>query len=665
MANTKGIRAGRAFVELGVSDKLTAGLRRAQKRLSAFGSGLRSIGTRITGFGAALAAPLAGSLKVFAAAGDQLDKMSKRTGVSVEALSELGFAAEQSGTNLETFEKGVRTMQRTVGDAEQGLSTAVDAFDALGLSVDQLQGLSPEQQFTLIADRLSQITDPTLRASAAMDVFGRAGTQLIPLLENGAKGMAELRDQAKSLGLTISTQSAADAAKLTDTLNILWRVVKNNAFAIGSALAPAIIEASNRITSIVVRTSNWIKQNQDLIATAFKVAAGVVFAGVALAAFGAAVSAVASVVGGLATVVSGIGAAFGIIGSAVLAILSPVGLAVSAIIALGATILTATDIGAEALQWLGDRFRSLKSTVFKVIGGITDALKAGDIELAAKILWLSLKLAWQKGVTALNTVWIEGQRAFFGAMKSLWYGALALSEEVFHGLEVAFIETTSFLSKVWSTFIGGFRKGWESAITFTTKRLLDLQGFFDSSLDVNAAKRMADENLADTNAQIDRETNADIAALERQRASDRESAKAINDATLAQIGTDFEASLGDLNAKADSQVAATKDALKKAGEELNAATELAKSKADESTDDPALAKRTIADPLKGLEDRFKNIGKTIEDKISVVGTFNASALFGLGSQSAADQTAAATATTAQYTKKLYEHTKRTRLAFGG
>ncbi|MCA9249810.1 MAG: phage tail tape measure protein, partial [Phycisphaerales bacterium] len=277
-----------------------------------------------------------------------------------EALSELGFAAEQSGTNLETFEKGVRTMQRTVGDAEQGLSTAVDAFDALGLSVDQLQGLSPEQQFTLIADRLSQITDPTLRASAAMDVFGRAGTQLIPLLENGVKGMAELRDQAKSLGLTISTQSAADAAKLTDTLNILWRVVKNNAFAIGSALAPAIIEASNRITSIVVRTSNWIKQNQDLIATAFKVAAGVVFAGVALAAFGAAVSAVASVVGGLATVVSGIGAAFGIIGSAVLAILSPVGLAVSAIIALGATILTATDIGAEALQWLGDRFRSLK-----------------------------------------------------------------------------------------------------------------------------------------------------------------------------------------------------------------------------------------------------------------------------------------------------------------
>ena len=665
MANTKGIRAGRAFVEVGVSDKLAAGLRRAQRRLKAFGAGVQQIGTRIAGLGVIAAAPLAVTLKVFSSAGDQLDKMSKRTGVSVEALSELGFAAEQSGTNLETFEKGVRTMQRTVGDAEQGLSTAVDAFDALGLSVDQLQGLSPEQQFTLIADRLSQITDPTLRASAAMDVFGRAGTQLIPLLENGAKGMAELRDQAKSLGLTISTQSAADAAKLTDTLNILWRVVKNNAFAIGSALAPAIIEASNRITSIVVRTSNWIKQNQDLIATAFKVAAGVVFAGVALAAFGAAVSAVASVVGGLATVVSGIGAAFGIIGSAVLAILSPVGLAVSAIIALGATILTATDIGAEALQWLGDRFRSLKGTVFKVIGGITDALKAGDIALAAKILWLSLKVAWQTGVAALNQVWIEGQRVFLGSMKALWYGALAFSEEIFHGLEVAFIETTTFLSKVWATFVGGFRKGWASAINFTTKRLLELQGLFDSGLDVNAAKQMADQDLADTNAQIDRESGAEIAKLERQRKSDRDSAKAINDATLAQIGTDFEASLGDLNAKADSQVAATKDALKKAGEELNAATELAKSKADESTDDPALAKRTIADPLKGLEDRFKNIGKTIEDKISVVGTFNASALFGIGTQSAADQTAKATALTAANTAALLSHAKRTRLAFGG
>ena len=665
MANTKGIRAGRAFVELGVSDKLTAGLRRAQKRLSAFGSGLRSIGTRITGFGAALAAPLAGSLKVFAAAGDQLDKMSKRTGVSVEALSELGFAAEQSGTNLETFEKGVRTMQRTVGDAEQGLSTAVDAFDALGLSVDQLQGLSPEQQFTLIADRLSQITDPTLRASAAMDVFGRAGTQLIPLLENGAKGMAELRDQAKSLGLTISTQSAADAAKLTDTLNILWRVVKNNAFAIGSALAPAIIEASNRITSIVVRTSNWIKQNQDLIATAFKVAAGVVFAGVALAAFGAAVSAVASVVGGLATVVSGIGAAFGIIGSAVLAILSPVGLAVSAIIALGATILTATDIGAEALQWLGDRFRSLKGTVFKVIGGITDALKAGDISLAAKVLWLGLKLAWQTGVNALQEIWANLWAEVRIAGIEVWSQIIGAFREFRQFLESAFPNLTAAIVETWSSMVFALRSTWANFQKWLTDQIIKIWGFFDKDINVQGMLDLNSQELQADLQNIEADHTARVAeAIRKQQRSPEEIA-----AEHALENAEAEArklnSFAGVVADRNQSITDAANELKNAQAELNAATELAKSKAAESTDDPALAKRTIADPLKGLEDRFKNIGKTIEDKISVVGTFNASALFGIGTQSAAEQTAKATALTAANTAALLSHAKRTRLAFGG
>ena len=85
MADTRGIRAGRAFVELGVSDKLSAGLRRAQKRLKAFGDGLRSVGTRLTAIGAGSVASLLSTVKVFTAMGDTLDKMSKRTGASVSS----------------------------------------------------------------------------------------------------------------------------------------------------------------------------------------------------------------------------------------------------------------------------------------------------------------------------------------------------------------------------------------------------------------------------------------------------------------------------------------------------------------------------------------------------------------------------------------------------
>ncbi|MCA9251267.1 MAG: hypothetical protein KDA54_09035 [Phycisphaerales bacterium] len=654
MASAKGIRAGRAFVELGVSDKLTRGLRQAQKRLKAFGAGVRNAGLRITAFGASLAAPLAASLKVFSSAGDQLDKMSKRTGVSVEALSELGFAAEQSGTDLETLEKGIRVMQRTMGDASQGLATAVDAFDTLGLKVEQLQGLSPEQQFTAIADRLSQIADPSARAAAAMDVFGRAGTALLPLLADGAKGMAELRDEARSLGLTISTESASDAALLTDTLNILFRVLKQGVFTIGSALAPAIIDVSNRITRVAVRVAEWIKQNKALVVTALKVTAAIVAGGVALVALGFLFSGLAAGLGGLATIVSGVGAALGVIGSILVSLISPIGLVVSAVVGLGTTLLLTTDAGAEALAWLGDRFRALKDTVFKVIGGISDALAAGDIGLAAKILWLSLKLAWQNGVAALNRVWLEAKRFFLGTVQSMWYGALAFTQQILHSLEVAWIETTSFLSKTWTAFTGGFKKAWGSAINFTTKRLLELQGLFDDGLDVNAAKQMADTDLADTNAEIDRQTIAALASREKQRQNGRNSASELNDATLAEIGRQFDEAQQALDDETSAKVAATKQALADARSELDSALATARAKRDAIDSEPGVPRRKFADPLAGLEDRLSGLGDTVARKLSVVGTFNPAAIAGLGGGNAAERTARASEQTAKNTKRLVD-----------
>ncbi|HOJ76343.1 MAG TPA: phage tail tape measure protein, partial [Phycisphaerae bacterium] len=208
--------------------------------------------------------------------------MAGRTGVSAEALSELGFAAEQSGADLETLETGLRKMQKLIGDAADGSASAGDALGKLGLTLANLQGMAPEQQFKLIADRLSKIEDPTLRAAAAMEIFGKSGTRLLPLVQDGAKGIEDLQQQARALGLTVSTETAKDAALLNDTLNILWRVLKQGVFVVGSALAPTVVELSNAVTRAVVSVTNWIRQNKAVVVTAAKVAAVVAAAGVAI-----------------------------------------------------------------------------------------------------------------------------------------------------------------------------------------------------------------------------------------------------------------------------------------------------------------------------------------------------------------------------------------------
>src|SRR5947207_5053248 len=113
MASASGIRAGSAFIELFVNDsKLVKGLEKASKKLKAFGEGIKDLGKKLAGIGALITAPLIGFAKVFASGAKELQAMSQRTGVSVEALSELGYAAQLSGADMETLEIGIRKMQK-------------------------------------------------------------------------------------------------------------------------------------------------------------------------------------------------------------------------------------------------------------------------------------------------------------------------------------------------------------------------------------------------------------------------------------------------------------------------------------------------------------------------------------------------------------------------
>ncbi|MBI5864317.1 MAG: hypothetical protein HZB38_07405 [Planctomycetes bacterium] len=653
MADTKGIRAGRAFVELGVSDKLTKGLRAAEKRLKAFGEGLRSIGTRMAAVGAAAVTALFGSAKVFADLGGDIEDVADRTGVSVEALSELSWAAHLAGTDLETLEGSVRKMQKFIVAAAGGSEGAREALSRLGLTVEELINLNPEQQFKRIADQLSKIQDPTLRAALAMEVFGKSGTALLPLIKRGARGIEEFQRQAREMGLTISTETAVQAGLLGDAFDAVLWVLKQTAFTIGGALAPTLSDLAKRTTRVLVTTMEWIKQHQELINTALRIAAGVAVAGAALVALGAVVSAIGTALGGLATVVTGIGTAFGVIGGVIAALVSPIGLAITAVAALGTAILVYTGAGADALAWLGEQFAWLRDAISKVIGGITDALTAGDITLAAQILWLALKLAWQEGVAALNRAWLEAKRFFIGTAQAMWFGALAAAQQVFHALEVAWIETTAFLSKTWTNFTNDVQEAWHLVQNWLTKRWIDVMNLFGDLTDEQAAaaKQMADQDFADTAAGIEQRRSGALTEREQRRQNERGQSAAVNEATLAEIGKQFDEAQAALDSATDSRVAETKRALAEARKHLDEA--IAAARANEATDAGGGPPRSkIKDPLDGLEDRLAGLGDLVAKKISVTGTFNPLAAQGLGAGDADERTARATEQTAKHTKRL-------------
>ncbi len=399
MAKAGAVRAGRAYVELGVDKSaLVRGLQSAKKDLVAFGAGVRNLGLAGFAAGSSLVAAFASSAKTFSDLGDALDKASIRTGVSVESLSGLAFAAEQSGSSIEELEIGLRFMQRTIAEASRESQGAVDALDALGLTAAQLLRMDPEDQFKAVADGLSAIENPTLRAAAALDVFSRSGTKLLPLVSDGASGINALQDQFASFGAVVTTADAKLAALLNDTWNEMVVTLRALRMNIGAAVAPTFIDFADTVRRSTTILIGWVRENRELIVVALKAAAAVAAIGGALIALGVSIQAAGFVLGGIAT-----GAAA--VGAAIAAITSPLGLVASAAAIAGAALYRWTDVGGQAARWLGDQLGELWESISGLADGVVRLALSGQWSDAANLIASAISAGFQSVAVKVKEVW--------------------------------------------------------------------------------------------------------------------------------------------------------------------------------------------------------------------------------------------------------------------
>ena len=219
-----------------------------------------------TVFAAAAGAAAAAAVVRFAQVGDQLQKTSIRTGIAVESLSRLDYVAGQSGASFQALATGLRVMAKFNDDLRRGSLLAVDAMEQLGLQSSDLAGLNPEQMFAKLADAISGIEDPLERAAAAQKVFGRGGTELLPMLDMGAAGIAELAQQADDLGAVMSTDAANNAAALTDAIDNVQRAATGAAVQFANVFAPAITAATGTFAALIAGSQSGIQVMATLAA---------------------------------------------------------------------------------------------------------------------------------------------------------------------------------------------------------------------------------------------------------------------------------------------------------------------------------------------------------------------------------------------------------------
>lgn len=184
---------------------------------------------------------------------DQLDEMSQKLGVSTEQLSKWAYAANLSGTDIDTVARSVNLLSKNLAAAADPTSKMGELFAALGVQVKDAAGnlRSADEVLPELADRFKALDNQTTETALAMQLFGKSGAELLEFLNRGSDGINALGDELETLGGVISTDTAAAAAQFKDELDKLKIAGQGLGLEIAARLLPSLTDSAVKLRELV------------------------------------------------------------------------------------------------------------------------------------------------------------------------------------------------------------------------------------------------------------------------------------------------------------------------------------------------------------------------------------------------------------------------------
>lgn len=243
-------------IQANLRDRASGGLQRLRRALEQARVGVGPLSVSLTTLakaGAAVAAALATATtavlaitRASAEYADTLGRLSTQTGVTVERLSGLRYAMEQSGRSGDDLNTVFAALQVRIGQALTGSVEAAAGFAELGINVRNLARLRADRQIEEIAEATRNLGDQHRRTSALARVFGEdLGPGLIPLLSLGRTGLQDYQRDLESFGSVVTQQTATAARGFNNALGNLGQVFQGFGLRISEQLFPVFTELIN------------------------------------------------------------------------------------------------------------------------------------------------------------------------------------------------------------------------------------------------------------------------------------------------------------------------------------------------------------------------------------------------------------------------------------
>ena len=213
-------------VQIRAEDKTKQAFRQISERTQRLKSSFGGLATMAVGLaGTAGIGALMGSLRDL---GDRIGKVSLQIGVSAENLQKLQFSAEQSGLSTDTLNTAMQKFAINIGKANDEAKIQMEAFQSLGVETQNLDGTTKSvfQLFKDTSDSLGSLTDKTLQARLASELFGRTGVEMTVLFAEGAEGIDRYGKQLENMNGIMTGESIDAIQRFNDSWNLMTKGVR-------------------------------------------------------------------------------------------------------------------------------------------------------------------------------------------------------------------------------------------------------------------------------------------------------------------------------------------------------------------------------------------------------------------------------------------------------
>lgn len=299
----------------------------AGREVEAFGNKIQDVGKKLQPISAAAGGFAAGMIGLgysSVTAADDLNTLSKQTGLSTDTLQKMKYASDLVDVSVEDITGAFTKMKK-------GMAGSPDAFDDLGVSITNADGSmrDAESVFNDTLKALSQIDNETERDQKAYEIFGKSADQLAGIIDDGGAALQEYGDQAEELGLIMSGDTLDSLNEINDKVDQSKAQISAAAGELGATIAEGILPLVDPIVAGIQKVTEFVQNLTPAQTNLILTIAGVI----------AVLAPLLSIIGGIISTIGTIMTMAPAISAALAALSGPIGIVIAAIAALIAIII--------------------------------------------------------------------------------------------------------------------------------------------------------------------------------------------------------------------------------------------------------------------------------------------------------------------------------------